>query len=154
MYDLKLLSSISIFISDDPRLVCLVGYGPTSASTIPTLLHLSPGDTPDHSSTTITHTYPDSSTYFVLPQVAEYSPGSAALAHTRSLVFLRKNLGGPIFDLEAIWDEHCFYEFEDRSVAKTMGTMVVRSLYRLSLSYQFSMRRQSHTSITYLQSVS
>jgi carboxymethylenebutenolidase len=135
VYDVKLLSAISTSISDDPRLVCLVGYGPTSSPTAPTLLHLSSGDTPDHSSTTITHTYPDSSPYFVLPQAAEYSPGSAGLAHTRSLVFLRENLGGPIFDLEAIWNEHCFFEFEDRSVAKTMGTMVVRSLCRLLLTY-------------------
>ena len=33
-------------------------------------------------------------------------------------------LGGPYFDLEAIWDEHTKYEFEDRSVDKTMATMV------------------------------
>jgi carboxymethylenebutenolidase len=53
-----------------------------------------------------------------------YSPGPAALAHTRTLVFLRVQLGGPDFDREAIWEEHCRYEFEERSVAKTMGTMV------------------------------
>jgi hypothetical protein len=29
------------------------------------------------------------------------------------------------FDLEAIWEEHTYFEFEMRSVAKTMGTMVV-----------------------------
>jgi carboxymethylenebutenolidase len=33
-------------------------------------------------------------------------------------------LGGPYFVLEAIWDEHCRYEFAERSVAKTMATMV------------------------------
>jgi carboxymethylenebutenolidase len=92
------------------------------------LLHLSSlNHNLDPSSTTTAHTYPVSSAYFAIPQVAEYDPGSASLAHSRSLVFLRKQLGGPIFDLEAIWDEHCFFEFEERNVAKTMGTMVVRS---------------------------
>jgi carboxymethylenebutenolidase len=33
-------------------------------------------------------------------------------------------MGGPFFDLEKIWEEHAFYEFGDRSVEKTMGTMV------------------------------
>jgi len=33
-------------------------------------------------------------------------------------------LEGLFFDLEAIWDEHTYFEFEVRSVAKTMGTMV------------------------------
>jgi len=60
----------------------------------------------------------------VLPKTTHYDPGSASLAHSRTLVFLRKNLGGPFFDLEAIWDEHTYFEFEARSVAKTMGTMV------------------------------
>lgn len=38
---------------------------------------------------------------------------------------MKKHLGGPIFDLEKIWDEHTYYEFEDRSVEKTMETMVL-----------------------------
>jgi carboxymethylenebutenolidase len=76
-------------------------------------------------STTTKHFYPTSSTYFVLPQTAQYDPASANIAHSRTLVFLRKFLGGPLFDLEAIWDEHTYFEFEVRSVAKTMGTMVV-----------------------------
>jgi carboxymethylenebutenolidase len=46
------------------------------------------------------------------------------VSHTRSLSFLKAQLGGPIFDLEAIWDEHTEYEFATRSVAQTMGTMV------------------------------
>jgi hypothetical protein len=33
-------------------------------------------------------------------------------------------MDGPYFDLEAIWDEHCYYEFTDRSVEHTMSTMV------------------------------
>jgi carboxymethylenebutenolidase len=68
--------------------------------------------------------YPVASSSFVLPASEGYEAGSAALAHTRSLVFLRRHLGGPHFDIEAIWDEHCYFEFEVRSVAKTMATMV------------------------------
>jgi hypothetical protein len=93
------------------------------------MLHLTtdvpkPADYSNQSTTK--HFYPTSSTYFVLPQTAQYDPASASLAHSRTLVFLRKKLGGPFFDLEAIWDEHTYFEFEARSVAKTMGTMVVR----------------------------
>lgn len=73
------------------------------------------------------HTYDAESPYFMVPSAGPkaYSPGSAALAHSRSLVFLREQLGGPYFDIEAIWDEHTHYEFVDRSVEKTMLTMVV-----------------------------
>jgi carboxymethylenebutenolidase len=78
---------------------------------------------------TIVHTYSAQSQHFVLPQAADYDPGNASLAHSRSLVFLRKWLGGPLFNLEEIWDEHCYFEFEVRSVAKTMATMVVRDYF-------------------------
>lgn len=46
------------------------------------------------------------------------------MSHSRNLSFLKKHIGGPYFDLEAIWEEHTKYEFADRSVARTMGTMV------------------------------
>lgn len=65
-----------------------------------------------------------SSPYFVVPKHNEFLASAAAVAHTRSLTFLKSKLGGPNFDLEAIWEEHTYFEFEDRSVAKTMGTMV------------------------------
>jgi carboxymethylenebutenolidase len=65
---------------------------------------------------------PDSA--WVLPADEDYHPASASLAHTRSLAFLKPLLGGPNFDLEAIWDEHCKYEFGERDVQATMNTMV------------------------------
>lgn len=64
------------------------------------------------------------STNFVLPSHEDFQIAAAGVAHTRSLGFLRKHLGGPIFDLEAIWDEHTLFEFGERNVEKTMGTMV------------------------------
>lgn len=65
-----------------------------------------------------------SSTNFVLPGHPHYQAGPAGVAHTRSVGFLKMHLGGPHFDLEAIWNEHCLFEFEERNVEKTMCTMV------------------------------
>lgn len=61
---------------------------------------------------------------FNLPNHKDYAAGPAGVAHTRSLGFLKKHLGGPDFDLEAIWDEHTLFEFGERDVEKTMSTMV------------------------------
>ncbi|KAB8256311.1 hypothetical protein BDV32DRAFT_141284 [Aspergillus pseudonomiae] len=61
---------------------------------------------------------------FIVPGHADFKITSAGVAHTRSLTFLKKQLDGPYFDLEKIWDEHTWYEFGDRSVEKTMATMV------------------------------
>jgi carboxymethylenebutenolidase len=61
---------------------------------------------------------------WVLPADEEYQKRSAGIAHTRSLAFLKKELDGPWFDLEAVWEEHTNYEFVERDVAKTMATMV------------------------------
>jgi carboxymethylenebutenolidase len=75
--------------------------------------------------TDLVHVYDTAkSTNFVLPGHKDYEVAAAGVAHTRSLGFLRKHLGGPIFDLEAIWDEHTLFEFGERDVEKTMGTMV------------------------------
>ncbi|KAL5344114.1 hypothetical protein BJX70DRAFT_8451 [Aspergillus crustosus] len=75
-------------------------------------------------STTV-YSYPEvSSSGFIVPGHADFSISSAGVAHTRSLTFIKKHLNGPFFDLEKIWDEHTYFEFEDRSVEKTMATMV------------------------------
>lgn len=131
VYDIKLTSAVARVIPNDPRLVCLILYGSSlnEPSTVPILSHLpASAEKGTPSALNPVHVYTSTSHNFVLPHVAEYDPGNAALAHSRSLVFLRKWLEGPIFDLEAIWDEHCYFEFDVRSVAKTMGTMVVSQL--------------------------
>lgn len=99
----------------------------TSYSKIPLFTHITaPSEPAEPSSSPSTRAfYPNSKPHFILPFDSTYDPSSANLAHTRSLVFLRKHLGGPHFDLEAIWEEHTFWEFERRSVAQTMATMVV-----------------------------
>jgi carboxymethylenebutenolidase len=70
------------------------------------------------------HAYPGAARFFPIPAHADYRASAAAVAHTRSLSFLKPLMGGPYFDLEAIWDEHTRYEFADRSVEETMATMV------------------------------
>lgn len=70
--------------------------------------------------------YPNvSSADFVIPGSKDFSYSAASVSHSRSLKFIKDHIGGPFFDLEKIWEEHTYYEFEDRSVEKTMGTMVL-----------------------------
>jgi carboxymethylenebutenolidase len=54
----------------------------------------------------------------------DFDYAADSVAHTRNLQFLKPKMGGPYFDLEAIWEEHTYYEFADRSVEHTMSTMV------------------------------
>jgi carboxymethylenebutenolidase len=52
-----------------------------------------------------------------------YDKVAAGLAHSRSIGLLRQVLG-PRYDLEALWERHTLYEFGTRNVAATMQTMV------------------------------
>ncbi|KAJ3809407.1 NTF2-like protein [Lentinula aff. lateritia] len=126
VYDPNAVSEVLLQIQqvNDTRLSCIVAIGnPEKLPSVPTYLHLPPTANHPHIATTISHRF-TKSPYFLLPQSAEYVPGEATLAHSRVLEFLRRILGGPVFDIEAIWEEHTYFEFEVRSVAKTMGTMV------------------------------
>ncbi|KAE8151179.1 LEA domain protein [Aspergillus avenaceus] len=62
---------------------------------------------------------------FALPMSTEFNSGMEAISHTRNLTFLKKHMNGPYFHLEAIWEEHTYYEFANRSVENTMNTMVL-----------------------------
>ncbi|OTB02826.1 hypothetical protein M426DRAFT_264062 [Hypoxylon sp. CI-4A] len=70
------------------------------------------------------HYYNNVESYFGIPAHKDYHAPSASVAHTRSLTFLKPLVGGPYFNLEKIWDEHTYLEFKERSVEKTMATMV------------------------------
>ncbi|KAG9091194.1 hypothetical protein FS749_016725 [Ceratobasidium sp. UAMH 11750] len=61
---------------------------------------------------------------FIHPSSPGYNHTYATLAHTRTLTFLRSHVGGPVFDIEAIWEAHTRFEFERRDVEATMATMV------------------------------
>ncbi|KIY45943.1 hypothetical protein FISHEDRAFT_48268 [Fistulina hepatica ATCC 64428] len=95
----------------------------------PTLLHLASTSAPrsqleDATANVQTAVYPVDSPYFVLPHATTYHAALQGKAHSRSCKFLKETVGGPYFDIEAVWEEHTYFEFELRSVAKTMGTMV------------------------------
>ncbi|KAF8514973.1 hypothetical protein JB92DRAFT_2811096 [Gautieria morchelliformis] len=127
VYDPQNLLPVLNAMPGEPRLVCIVSYGAhAQESPVPLLSHIPETQQPGyHNTPTISsHKYPTSGTFFVLPRGPHYHARSAALSHTRSLVFLRQHCGGPYFDIEAIWEEHMHFEFETRSLAKTMGTMV------------------------------
>jgi carboxymethylenebutenolidase len=70
------------------------------------------------------YTYPTASPTFAIPCQTTFDATTEAVAHTRNLTFLKKHIRGLDFDLEAIWEEHCYFEFAERSVPKTMATMV------------------------------
>ena len=48
---------------------------------------------------------------------------STLMAHQRSMALFKEAIG-PVYDLSALWDKHCEYEFATRDVVATMGTMV------------------------------
>jgi len=52
-----------------------------------------------------------------------YHKPSALMAHERTIAAL-KGVMGPHYDLSALWDKHCEYEFGTRNVDDTMSTMV------------------------------
>ena len=96
---------------------------------VPVLQHVAPQGTAPATSTKqqgITqYRYPNVESYaFAMPGHKHFRYISESLSHTRNLQFLRPLMGGPYYDLEAIWEEHTYYEFADRSVEHTMSTMV------------------------------
>lgn len=77
------------------------------------------------SSTIKEYYYPKVTSYkFATPFLDSFHYNTEAISHTRTLTFFKPIMGGPFFDLEAIWEDHCYYEFADRSMEHTMSTMV------------------------------
>lgn len=99
-----------------------------SPSPIPCLQHVA-GKVTDSAKQQSDHVtvyeYPNSaSSAFALPFQPDFSYNTEAVSHTRNLTFLKRQMNGPYFDLERIWEEHTYFEFENRSVEYTMSTMV------------------------------
>lgn len=98
--------------------------------TIPVLRHLAgkPGGEstePNKSRKVKKYYYPNTtSSKFATPFQDAFHYNTEAISHTRNLTLFKKEMDGPYFDLETIWDEHTYYEFADRSVEHTMSTMV------------------------------
>lgn len=98
-----------------------------TSTNIPTVQHLcGQASTPlQRTANTIQYDYPNiSSESFALPTSDAFDYATEGVSHTRSLTFLKKHVNGPFFDLEAIWEEHTYFEFDNRSVEHTMNTMV------------------------------
>jgi len=69
------------------------------------------------------YSYPGVGHAFGAPARPSYNKAATLMAHSRSIKKFRETIG-PIFDLNNLWDMHCFYEFAERDVPKTMATMV------------------------------
>jgi carboxymethylenebutenolidase len=124
---------VSSILGQVPSIVANVVYideadlGDITTTSSPTLRHIVGPTAPPapKSPTLVEHRYPAVQSYhFVAPSHAHFHYNTDSVAHTRTLQFLKPRMGGPYFDLETIWDEHCYYEFADRSVEHTMSTMV------------------------------
>ncbi|GKU07900.1 carboxymethylenebutenolidase [Fusarium langsethiae] len=95
-------------------------------ATIPTLKHIaSRTEKLERKDGSTTYSYPTAKSHLVaVPFTEDFDYSTESVSHTRNLTFLKPVTNGPYFDLEAIWDEHTYYEFSDRSVEHTMSTMV------------------------------
>ena len=69
------------------------------------------------------YVYPGQDHAFARTMGDHFNKPSADMAHSRSIALFRRVMG-PKYDLSALWDKHCEYEFGTRDVAATMKTMV------------------------------
>jgi len=69
------------------------------------------------------HVYPGVDHAFARVGGEHFHRPSALMAHERSIAALKAAIG-PNYDLSALWDKHCEYEFGTRNVDDTMSTMV------------------------------
>jgi carboxymethylenebutenolidase len=112
-------------------LAVIVGYDPPDIAALltagtgdtPVTLHLAGSEPPPGASDVEIFTYPDAGPGFSAKGSRNYNKPAAAMAHTRSVAALRRALG-PHYDLAALWEQHCHFEFAERDVPKTMATMV------------------------------
>jgi carboxymethylenebutenolidase len=71
------------------------------------------------------YVYPGTRETFAREGSKDYDKPAALLAHERSVAALKRAIG-PEYDLSALWDKHCEYEFATRDVDATMATMVAQ----------------------------
>jgi carboxymethylenebutenolidase len=128
-YEPQLWNIAAPGIDQTPEIVASVLYADAeseetlTSSEEPLLKHIAGQDFKPSSQSH--YPYKESSSYaFATPGHPHFHYTTESVSHTRNLQFLKPKLNGPFFDLEAIWDEHTWYEFSDRSVQHTMSTMV------------------------------
>lgn len=70
------------------------------------------------------HVYPEvNHGFYCRERTADYHRPSAMMAHSRTIAAFRQVMG-PHYDLEGLWDQHLDFEFFTRDAGKTMTTMV------------------------------
>jgi carboxymethylenebutenolidase len=130
-YDPESWSQASASISSHPSIKGAVVFGNAGVAlpdtSVPILQHLagSPTTKPRRDEHLTAYYYDSMSSHrFATPFTSDFDYTTEAVSHTRSLTFLKRRMNGPYFDLESIWDEHTYLEFEARDVPATMNTMV------------------------------
>jgi len=103
---------------------CVIGHGPVDPASlagvaVPLMLHVGADDPAapagiEAPGATV-HVYPGCG--------AELDKPASLIAYSRTLGLLRQVLG-PVYDLTALWENHCYHEFAARDVDATMATMV------------------------------
>ncbi|KAF3806267.1 hypothetical protein GCG54_00006029 [Colletotrichum gloeosporioides] len=113
-------------LESHPEIKAAIFFNFAQTLSIPTLSHASgpDGGGTKPAAPSKTYHYPSAGDFFTIPSHDNFNANAAGLAHTRTLTFLKPILGGPYFDLEAVWEEHTLFEFGERNVDKTMATMV------------------------------
>ncbi|KAF5527306.1 hypothetical protein CGCA056_v001383 [Colletotrichum aenigma] len=113
-------------LESHPEIKAAVFFNFAQTLGIPSLSHASgpDGGGTKPAAPSKTYHYPSAGDFFTIPSHDNFNANAAGLAHTRTLTFLKPILGGPYFDLEAVWEEHTLFEFGERNVDKTMATMV------------------------------
>ncbi|CAE6381015.1 unnamed protein product [Rhizoctonia solani] len=128
VYESDLVNAVLPHVPSVEKISCIAAYvnsGVNTPASRPLLQHITGGTaTPNKESSATLYIYPLSEPSFAHPSSPNYNHTQATLAHTRTLTFLRSHIGGPIFDIESIWEAHTRFEFEGRDVAATMSTMV------------------------------
>ncbi|MGF6768225.1 carboxymethylenebutenolidase [Paraburkholderia sp. GAS199] len=69
------------------------------------------------------YVYPGCDHAFATPEREHFNKPATLMAYSRTLAVLRKVLG-PVHDLDALWEKHCYYEFATRDSNAIMPTMV------------------------------
>ncbi|KAF4968675.1 hypothetical protein FSARC_3961 [Fusarium sarcochroum] len=132
-YGPELWNRVAAELSRFPSIVGAGLYGDSediislSAADIPVVQHLAGASSNNRERTAgvTRYYYPAvSSSEFAIPFQTYFHYNSEGISHSRTLRALKPLMGGPYFDLEAIWEEHTHYEFTDRSMEHTMSTMV------------------------------
>jgi carboxymethylenebutenolidase len=71
------------------------------------------------------YVYPGCDHAFATPGREHFDKPAAMMAYSRTMAMLRKVLG-PVYDLNQLWEMHCYYEFGTRDVNAVMPTMVAQ----------------------------